>query len=110
MIDYQKVREIALAFPNVEDGMSYGAPALKVGRRLMVRLREELGAIVVLTTFDEREGLMAEQPDRYFITDHYLNYPYVLVSLVNVDEDALRELIGRAYQLARTTDKQKRSK
>lgn len=94
-VDYKIVREIALALPNVEDGLSYAAPALKVGGKLMVRLREDLGAIVVLTTFEEREELMAAEPTTYFITDHYLNYPYVLVKLANATEDALRDLIRR---------------
>ncbi len=107
MLDFQIVRQIALALPNVEDGMSYRAPALKVGGKLMIRLREDLGAIVVRTTFDEREVLMAEQPERYFITDHYLNYQWVLVRLANIDELALREIIGRAHQLAGSGSKKK---
>ncbi len=65
-INYETVREIALALPNVEDGLSYAAPALKVGGKLMVRLREDLDAIVVLTTFEERDELMAAEPDDIF--------------------------------------------
>lgn len=109
-VDYKIVREIALALPNVEDGLSYAAPALKVGGKLMVRLREDLGAIVVLTTFEEREELMAAEPTTYFITDHYLNYPYVLVKLANATEDALRDLIRRSYELARLSKKRSRSR
>ena len=100
-ISYETVREIALALPNVDDGLSYGAPALKVnGKHLFVRLREDLNAIVLKTTFEEREELMAGDPQAYFITDHYLNYEYVLVSLEHVRRDALGDLIRRAYQLA----------
>lgn len=100
-IDYETVREIALALPNVEDGLSYGVPALKVGgKHLFVRLREELDAIVIKTTFEEREELMATDPNVYFITDHYLNYEYVLVNLKNVSRDALSDLIRRSYTLA----------
>lgn len=98
---YDTVRQIALALPNVEDGLSYGAPALKVGKKLFVRLREDLNAIVVLTTFEEREELMAAEPETYFITDHYLNYEYVLVSLERVGEDALADLLRRSHSLAK---------
>ena len=102
MISWDEVREIALRLPTVEDGMSYGAPALKVGgKHLIVRWREDLNAIVVKTTFDEREGLMAEEPDVYFITDHYLNYEWVLVNLVTVTPEALDGMIARAHQLAK---------
>src|SRR5436190_17711703 len=100
-VNYETVREIALALPKVEDGLSYGAPALKVnGKHLFVRLRDELDAIVLKTTFDEREELMATDPDVYFITDHYLNYEYVLVNLKNVSLDALTDMIRRSYILA----------
>ena len=102
MITWDEVREIALRLPNVEDGMSYGAPALKVGgKHLIVRWREDLNAVVLKTTFDEREGLMAEEPEVYFITDHYLNYEWVLVNLATVSPDALEAMIRRACQLAR---------
>jgi hypothetical protein len=100
-ISYETVRRIALALPNVEDGLSYGAPALKVsGKQLFVRLREELDAVVLRTTFEEREELMATDPTVYFITDHYLNYEYVLVNLKNVSLDALTDMIRRSYNLA----------
>ena len=62
-INYETVRQIARALPNVEDGRSYGAPALKVGKTMFVRLREDINAVVLKTTFEEREELMAA--DRY---------------------------------------------
>ena len=106
MIIYETVREIALALPNVEDGLSYGEPALKVGgKHLFVRWREELDAIVLRTTFEEREDLMAADSNVYFITDHYLNYEYVLVNLKNVSRDALTDMIRRSYTLASESKK-----
>ena len=100
-LTYETVRQIALALANVEDGLSYGAPALKVKKKLFVRLREDLNAIVLKTTFEEREELMAAESTIYFITDHYLKYPYVLVNLERVGLDALGDLIRRSYNLAR---------
>lgn len=98
---FKTVRQIALALPNVEDGLSYGAPALKVGKKMFVRLREDLNAIVLLTTFEEREELMTAEPETYYITDHYLNYEYVLVSLQRVGADALADLLRRSHSLAK---------
>ena len=105
MEHFDNIREIALKLPNVADGMSYGAPALKVGGKLFIRWREDLNAIVLRTTFDEREAMMEEDPKVYFITDHYLNYEWVLVSLEHVSPDALPDLIGRAYNLAKKSRK-----
>jgi hypothetical protein len=101
MVTYDTVREIALALPNVEEGTSYGTPALKVRGKLFVRLKEDGETIVLKTTYEEREELMVHDPETYFITDHYLNYPYILVSLERVSEDALRELIVTSYGLAK---------
>ena len=101
MATYETVREIALALPDVEEGTSYGTPALKVRGKLFVRLKEDGETVVLKTSYEEREELMANDPETYFITDHYLNYPYILVSLERVREDALRELIHVSYKLAR---------
>ncbi len=102
-VDFETVRGIAHELPNVEDGLSYGAPALKLhGKNLFIRLREDLNAIVVKTTFDERDELVNADPETYYITDHYLDYEWVLVSLEHVRIDALGDLIRRAYNVARS--------
>ncbi len=38
---YDDVRRIGLAMPGVEEGTSYGTAALKVKKKLFVRLRED---------------------------------------------------------------------
>jgi hypothetical protein len=99
-ITFDMVRHLASSFPRVEEGTSYGTPALKVKGKLFVRLKEDTDVIVVKMPFDLREGLMAEAPETYFITDHYLNYEWVLVRLSKVSEEALRELLQIAYREA----------
>ena len=97
---YDDVRKIALKFPGVEEGTSYGTPALKVKKTLFVRLKEDRDSLVMKMSFDQREALMAEDPETYYITDHYLKYEYVLVRLSKVSEDALRDLLNGAYRAA----------
>ncbi len=97
---YEGIRKIALAFPNVEEGTSYGTPALKVRKKLFVRLREEPDSIVVKMSFDQREALMAEAPEKYYITDHYLKYEWMLVRLSKVSEEEMRDLLKVAYRAA----------
>jgi hypothetical protein len=99
-LTFKEVRKIALAMENVEESTSYGTPAFKTGDNLMARLREDGDSLVVGTTFEEREEMMAADPETYYITDHYLNYPWVLVRLARVDEDVMRDLLGRAFRLA----------
>jgi hypothetical protein len=99
-VTFEEVRRIALSLPNVEEGTSYGTPAFKVGGKLLARLREDGDSLVVGTSFEEREEMMAAEPETYYITDHYLKYPWVLVRLSRVHSDALRDLLGRAWRLA----------
>jgi hypothetical protein len=100
MVTFEQVRKIALALPNVEEGTSYGTPAFKTSRKLLARLKEDGDSLVVATTFEEREEMMEADPQTYYITDHYLKYPWVLVRLSRVSPDALRDLLTRALRLA----------
>jgi hypothetical protein len=97
---FEDVRRIALSLQDVEESTSYGTPAFKVGGKLLARLREDGDSLVVGTTFEERAEMMASEPETYYITDHYLNYPLVLVRLSRIHSDALRDLLARAWRLA----------
>jgi hypothetical protein len=99
-VTFDDVRRIVLPLGNVEEGTSYGTPAFKVGGKLIARLKEDGDSLVVGTTFEEREEMMAAEPATYYITDHYLNYPWVLIRLSRVHPDALRDLLSRAWRLA----------
>jgi hypothetical protein len=91
---------MALTFPKVAEGTSYGTPALKVKGKLFVRLKEDNDSVVLKMPFDQREELIAGDPEVYYITDHYLNYPWVLVRLSKLHPDALHELLQTAYRTA----------
>lgn len=99
-VTFEDVRKIALSLDGVIESRSYGTPAFKVGGKLIARLREDSEALVVGTTFEERAELMAAEPDTYFITEHYVKYPRVLVRLSHANGDALRDLLRRACRLA----------
>jgi hypothetical protein len=100
-VTFETVREIALSLGKVEESTSYGTPAFKVRGALFVRLHDELvSTIVVRTDFDQRAELLAADPETYYITDHYRNYPWVLVRLSRVHPDALRDLLRMACRLA----------
>jgi len=102
-VTYDTVRRIALTLPDVEEGTSYGTPALKVKGKLMVRLRPDLDSIVLKMPFDERDELMHAEPETYYITDHYEPYPWILVRLTTVKESALTGLLKIAHATTRKT-------
>lgn len=91
--DYDAVRRIALALPGVEEGTSYGTPALKVKGKLMARLWEDGETLVLRVNLFERPYLLEAEPDLFFITDHYRDYPAVLLRLPKVTEPRLREAV-----------------
>jgi hypothetical protein len=97
---FEAVRKIALALDDVEEGTSYGTPAFKVRGALIARLRDDIGALVVRMSIDDRQELMAADPQTYFITDHYLNYPWILVNLARAHPDAMRDLLRAAWRAA----------
>ena len=99
-VTYETVRQIALTFPYVEEGTSYGTPAFKVKGKLFVRLREDPDSLVIRMPFDQRAELMEADPETYYITDHYRGYEYMLVRLSKVHPDALRELLQTSYRAA----------
>jgi hypothetical protein len=99
MTTFDTAREIGLALPDTRESTSYGTPALKVRGKLLARLLEDPDVLVVRTEFEERKALMAEDAQTYFITDHYRNWPWVLVRLSRVDPDTLRDLLRRAWRL-----------
>ncbi len=99
-VTFAAVRKFALSLDDVEEGMSYGTSGFRVGGVLFVRFHQDGESLVVRTDFDQREELMAADPATYYITDHYLNYPWILVRLARVHADALRDLIRWAYKSA----------
>jgi hypothetical protein len=98
---FDTVRKIGLALPEVEESTTYGASSLKVRGKLLtcpaINKSAEPGSIVVRVSFEQRDELMAEAPDTYYITDHYVGYPSVLVRLSRIDSEALRGLLRMSW-------------
>jgi hypothetical protein len=46
-VTFDDIRNIALGWPEVEDGTSYGTLALKVRKKLLVRLKEDGDSLVI---------------------------------------------------------------
>ena len=87
----------------------YGAPALKVGGRMFACIASNKAAepntLVVRMDFAQRDALIADDPDTYYLKDHYVNYPCILVRLSRVSEDAMRDLLAGAYRFVAGTPK-----
>jgi len=96
-VTWATVRELALALAGVEESTSYGTPAMKVRGKLIVRLKEDGQTIVVRMMTADRAMRIEADPDVFFVTEHYVPYPYVLVRLAAVTRTDLRELLHDAW-------------
>lgn len=92
------VREVALGLPGVEEGICHGTPALYVHRKLMARLSEDGETLVLKVAVSDRTQRLEQDPDIYFLTDHYRNYPVMLVNLLAIHRDDLRRAIEGAWR------------
>lgn len=101
-IDFDAVRQIGRSLTGVEEGTVYGSPALKVRGRmfacLAIHRSAEPDTLALRIGYDQRDGLIAANPDTYYLTPHYVNYPVVLVRLPRVHPDELRDLLAMAWR------------
>ncbi len=98
-VTFDTVRRLAGGLPGVEEGTSYGTPALKVKGKLFVRVHDNGEWLVVRMEIEERAMRIKVDPEAYLLTDHYLAYPWVLVRMAVVDSDELGELLEQAWRM-----------
>jgi hypothetical protein len=102
---FEVVTKVGLALPGVEATTKYdGSPVLKLHGVFLAGLAThrsaEPGTLVVRSDFEERDWLLADAPETYYVTPYYQPYPVVLVRLSRVDRDALRDLLTVSWRLA----------
>jgi hypothetical protein len=98
-VTFETVRRLALAFPAVEEGTSYGTPAFRVRGKFLARLREDGESLAIKCGFDERDLRIQAEPQTFFTTDHYRGYPTVLVRLATVAPADLHDVLEQAWRL-----------
>jgi hypothetical protein len=100
-MDLGIVRRLALELPNVEDASSPRGTGFKVGGRLLaceaIHQSAEPNSLMVRVSVNQRARLIAENPRAYYVTDHYVKYPAVLVRLSRLSRSELRDLLGTAW-------------
>lgn len=92
------VRRCALALPEVIEGVCHGTPTFYVRKKLMLRMWEDGETLVCKVPMDLRDKLLDDAPDVFSLTDHYRNYPAILINLDAVRESVLKERITVAWR------------
>jgi hypothetical protein len=85
-----------LEFPGTEESTSYGTPAFKVKKKLLLRLKEDGETLVIHS--DDRDIWINDDTTVFFFTDHYRNYPYVLVRLKKIKKKKLQMLLVQCWK------------
>jgi len=101
---FEIVRAVGLTLPDVEATTKYdGSPVLKLNGCFMAGLATHPSAepdtLVVRVGYEEREWLIADAPETYYLTDYYRSYPLLLVRMSRVDRDALHDLLSVSWRL-----------
>lgn len=96
-VTFEAVREIALELPEVREGITHGSPSFHIGKKFL-GVRGEGGLLIMKSAIVERDLLVQLEPEKYYITDHYVPFDYVLVRLREVDEDEVRDLFRKAWR------------
>ena len=101
---FEIVRTVGLALPDVEGTTKYdGSPLLKLGGIFMAGLATHPSAepdtLVVRHGFEEREWLIEDAPQTYYLTEYYRRYPLVLVRLSRIEPSALRDVLSVSWRL-----------
>jgi hypothetical protein len=97
----QDVREIALSLPETIEKPWFNTPGFRVKDKGFLRIRSEAegGLVVFVADLGEKAAMLESEPEKFFTTPHYDGHPTVLVNLMAIDVDELRELITESWRL-----------
>jgi hypothetical protein len=106
---FDRVKRVGLTLPGVEATIRYdGSPTLKAGGCFMAGLAThhsaEPDSLVVRMDPTDRQALLEDAPETYYVTDDYERHPVVLARLSQLTSDALHDLlsVSRRLTLAKT--------
>lgn len=109
---FASVEAIGRTLPGVEITTTWGQPTLKVNGKMLVCIASHKSAepntLVVMMDFADRDALVEEDPGTYYLKDHYVGYPCVLVRMSRVHPDALRDLVIGAHRYVSARARKKR--
>lgn len=94
-----QARKIAQSFPGVYEKTSYGTPTYFVGKKVFTQVgSQDRTDIMLLTqTLEERDHLIAADPQTFYITDHFKTYKGLLARIERLDAKTFRVLLERRW-------------
>jgi hypothetical protein len=110
MVDLEDVRRIALSLPHVDEedskahfrvgGTGFAWPSPERVHPNKARVPRFDIFVIRVAGEDDKQAMLAAEPDKFFTTDHYIVYPAVMARLEAIDVDELTELLTDAHAAA----------
>lgn len=103
-MDFETVREIVMRLPEVEESITNWGWSFRVRGKLIacpaVHRSAERDSLVVKIGFDDRARLLSAEPDKFYVTAHYVPYPSVLVRVPQMSRAGMQSVLQLAWAFA----------
>jgi hypothetical protein len=99
--------KIALAIPGSKEVLWFRKPAVFLHDQFLTKVHDKEEAMTFrVSSMEMRDMMLEAEPELFYITDHYRNFPFILARLSALTPKTLKEiLVGRAAQLAEQSDR-----
>lgn len=99
--------KIALAIPGTTEVLWFRKPAVFLHDQFLTKVHDKEEAMTLrVSSMEMRDMMLEAEPELFYITDHYRNFPFILARLSALTPKTLKEiLVGRAKQLTEQADK-----
>jgi hypothetical protein len=103
-------RKIALAIPGTTEVLWFRKPAVFLHGQFLTKVHDKEDAMTLrVSSMEMRDMMLEAEPKLFYITDHYRNFPFILVRLTALTPRILKKILaGRAAQLAEKPAKKNR--
>ncbi|MEV6315428.1 MmcQ/YjbR family DNA-binding protein [Streptomyces sp. NPDC051776] len=97
----EDARRIALALPETAEKLAWGMPTFRVKGKIFASLADDDASIGVKCPIDDREELIASEPEKFFLRGgHDENFPWLRVRLAALDDaEELAAILLDAWRL-----------
>src|SRR5689334_17464840 len=94
--------KVILGVPGAENRLWFNQPSGFLHDRFLAKVHHKEEAVTLqVGSMEMRDMMLEAEPGLFYITDHYRNFPFVLVRLKTLNKTILKEMLaGRAKQLA----------
>ena len=90
-----EARKIALSFDGASEGPYFGKPAIFVAEKFLTRVHHKEEAMVLaIGSMEMRDVMLEAEPQLFYITEHYKNFPYLLARLSKLNKETLKDLLA----------------